>query len=693
MAISKLILNGEVQMDVTSNTNTAANMLSGVVGTKNDGTSVTGNIATKTSSDLTASGATVTAPAGYYANAASKTVSTTTHPNPSASIASSTGVVTASHTQTAGYVTAGTTTGTLNLTTQAGKTVTPTESAQTAVASYRWTTGTVSVAAISSTYVGTGVAKKSSADLTANGSTVTAPAGYYSTTATKSISTGSAFPPAVTITKAPTIGVNTSGVVTASYNGSSSITPTVTSGYISQGTAGTISTTGTSTYQLTSQAAATYYPSTTDQTIASQRWLVGNQTIKSVTTSNLTAANIADGVTVQVGDSSDASRITQVTGTHKGEQLYPRKYIAHYVEVEGSSTYVNTLRITNNTSGKVETFSGTTSTINLGALIDYDEGDSLTLYVTGRLGAKLYINDTKVGDSGQDTTLSYSWTAPATNTSIKIVPTSSSCSVYIYTDDSAAEGGYTVDQIAMRTISGDISGNTTSIYSCAFHGCAGLTTASFPLCTSIGSSAFYYCSRLTTISFPSVTTIGSNAFYYCYNLTTASFSLCTSIGSSAFYFCSKLTTASFPSVTTIGNSAFNSCYSLTTASFPNVTTIGSYAFNGCSKLTAASFLNATSIGNYAFRSCYSLTTISFPNVTTIGASAFSNCYNLVSAIFLASSVIFLGTNAFGGTPIGDYTTSTGGVYGSIYVPASLVDSYKTATNWSVYSERITSYIE
>lgn len=316
MAISKLILNGETQMDVTSNTNVASNMLNGVIGTKNDGTKVTGNIASKTSDDLTVSGATVTAPAGYYANAASKAVATTTHPNPTASIASSTGVVTASHTQSTGYVTGGTTTGTLNLTTQAGKTITPTESVQTAVASYRWTTGKVNVAAISSTYVGTGVTTRSSANLTANGSVVTAPAGYYSTAATKAVAAGSAFPPAVTITKAPTIGVNTSGVVTASYSGSSSITPTVTSGYVSKGTAGTVSITGTSTYQLTSKAAATYYPSTADQTVASQRWLVGNQTFKSVTTTNLTSANIKSGTIVRVGDSANASRITQVIGTY-----------------------------------------------------------------------------------------------------------------------------------------------------------------------------------------------------------------------------------------------------------------------------------------------------------------------------------------------------------------------------------------
>ncbi len=116
-------------------------------------TYVGSGITRRSSSDLSASGATVTVPAGYYASQATKSVSTTTHPNPTASINSSTGLVTASHTQTAGYVSAGTTTGTLQLTTQAAKTVTPTSSSQTAVAAGRYTTGVVTVAAIPSNYV------------------------------------------------------------------------------------------------------------------------------------------------------------------------------------------------------------------------------------------------------------------------------------------------------------------------------------------------------------------------------------------------------------------------------------------------------------------------------------------------------------------------------------------------------------
>ena len=66
------------------------------------------------------------------------------------------------------------------------------------------------------------------------------------------------------------------------------------------------------------QAAQTIYPSTSDQTISSGRYLSGTQTIKAVTTSNLTAGNIKSGITVMVGDSADADRVLSVTGTYSG---------------------------------------------------------------------------------------------------------------------------------------------------------------------------------------------------------------------------------------------------------------------------------------------------------------------------------------------------------------------------------------
>lgn len=61
--------------DITDTTATAGDVLSSKYFYTSGGTKTQGSIATKTSSDLTASVLTVTAPAGYYASAASKTCS------------------------------------------------------------------------------------------------------------------------------------------------------------------------------------------------------------------------------------------------------------------------------------------------------------------------------------------------------------------------------------------------------------------------------------------------------------------------------------------------------------------------------------------------------------------------------------------------------------------------------------------
>lgn len=146
-------------------------------------TYVGSGITSRSSTDLQASGSTVTAPAGYYASSASKSVTsgsastpaTSITANPTISVNSSTGVITATSSATksvtpsvsAGYVSSGTAgtitvsgSNTQQLSTQSGTTVTPTTSEQTAVAAGKYTLGAVKVAAMPSGTAGTPTATK-----------------------------------------------------------------------------------------------------------------------------------------------------------------------------------------------------------------------------------------------------------------------------------------------------------------------------------------------------------------------------------------------------------------------------------------------------------------------------------------------------------------------------------------------------
>lgn len=141
------------------------------------------------------------------------------------------------------------------------------------------------------------IVTKTSTDLSASGDTVTAPAGYYASAASKAVASGSATTPATSITANPSISVNsTTGLITASVSASQSVTPSVSAGYISSGTAGTVSVSGSNTSQLTTKAAATITPGTSNQTIASGQFLVGDQTV--LGDNNLRPANIVYGVTI-----------------------------------------------------------------------------------------------------------------------------------------------------------------------------------------------------------------------------------------------------------------------------------------------------------------------------------------------------------------------------------------------------------
>ena len=253
----------------------------------------------------------------------------------------------------------------------------------------------------------------------------------------------------------------------------------------------------------------------------------------------------------------------------------------------------------------------------------------------------------------------------------------------------AGGGGISVDDWATDSLTGSIYLTASNIRSYAFvH--QDISSVNAPGVLDCGNCAFQSCFNLTTASFPAAITIGNSAFQYCSRLTTASFPVATFIGYSAFYGCFRLETANFPAATTIGGSAFQSCLSLTTVSFPAATSIGSYALANCSSLATVDFPVATSIGNYAFQGCSNLTTASFSAATYFGNQVFRGCRMLTELrLDSVKSVPSLGTSVFFSTPIGGYSVSAG-QYGSVFVPASLYQSFLTATNWSSISSRIVS---
>lgn len=278
-------------------------------------TYVGSGITTRSSTDLTVSGATVTAPAGYYGTAASKSVATMTLPTSATSSATSgyTSKATIGRSTAAqyinippGYNSAGAyyvISATPNGSVTAPSSISGTTATISTGNGTLTLTKTVSVTPNVATagYISSGTAGNSSVSLTANvtinptptasGATVTIPAGYYTQQTTKAVSSGSATAPSSISGTAASVSTGTN---TLTLTKTVSVTPVVSAGYVSAGTAGNASVSLTAS--VTTKAAATYTPGTTNQTIASGTYLTGTQTIAG--DADLVGSNIIAGVEI-----------------------------------------------------------------------------------------------------------------------------------------------------------------------------------------------------------------------------------------------------------------------------------------------------------------------------------------------------------------------------------------------------------
>lgn len=198
----------------------------------------------------------------------------------------------------------------------------------------------------------------------------------------------------------------------------------------------------------------------------------------------------------------------------------------------------------------------------------------------------------------------------------------------------------------------------------------------------ITNSAFSQTSNMRWVS-GNVVEIQKDAFYGCSTLSSISFPECTVIGKSAFGYVNNFGPVSFymPKVVSIGSHAFDGTnLSGSIIDLPSCEYIGDWGLGG-NNIPSVNLPVCGHLGCAALYWGY-FSSIVLPVCSVIGSSAFSGC-NYLSRIQLNYSdvVTLSNSNAFDYTPIASGT-------GNIIVPASLVDAYKSAENWSYFASRI-----
>ena len=168
---------------------------------------------------------------------------------------------------------------------------------------------------------------------------------------------------------------------------------------------------------------------------------------------------------------------------------------------------------------------------------------------------------------------------------------------------------------------------------------------------------WYY---LKGVDLPNVVVVGTYCCYGCTNLVEVSMPNCEELGVYAFYNNTALLAIDFPKLTAVQGNCFRQCTSATSVNLPVCTSLAANAFQKDALIEK----------------------MDFPMVTSIAATAFDQCSALTAVILRADKVCTLANvSAFNNTPIKSGT-------GYIYVPSSLVDSYKSASNWSTYASQI-----
>ena len=184
---------------------------------------------------------------------------------------------------------------------------------------------------------------------------------------------------------------------------------------------------------------------------------------------------------------------------------------------------------------------------------------------------------------------------------------------------------------------------------------------------------------ITSITFLDAVAIGNRAFYGCTGLESVYMPKATSLQTFAFYGCTELVSVTLPNIKTISKNAFVNCNKLKMAFFQRVTAVSAdatvnFPFSGAG---GGGWIILPAINNvlHAFRES-NYTKYDFgPSLTTFGTNSYTFYQGTVTTVVLrrTDGIVVAGT----GNCIRRINSST-----KVYVPSSLIDSYKAATNWS-----------
>lgn len=485
--------------------------------------------------------------------------------------------------------------------------------------------------------------------------------------ASASVASGSATTPATSITANPSISVNSSGLITASVSASKSVTPTVSAGYVSSGTSGTVSVSGSNTSQLTTQGATTITPTEQSQTaVSSGKFTTGAITVNPIPSQYIIptgTVSITSNGTVDVSQYSNAdvnvptSPVSSISNDVNFFD-YDGTIVASYT----ASDFANLTELPSNPSHDGLTAQGWNWTLTDAKAVVAKSGflDIGQMYVTSDGKTRIYISlFSSMALSPQlrwNQTVAkgvvIDWGDGSSTTSVSGTGNKSANHTY------SAVGNYI---ITITVVSGTMKlGNGSS-------GTATVVGA-------LNSSS--YRASVTRVNIGSnVTEITAYAFYQNANLSAISMpNTITSIGNYAFQTCQFPFVVIPSSCTTLGTYVFDSCKAIRYISIPNsVTSFGNNDTYSCTGLRRALLAGITSIGTNTFAYNYGTFIMWFgSSLSSIGDNAFRSLSGCAEYHFTSTTPPTLGTTPFNGIAS---TANT-----KIYVPSASLSNYQSA--WS-----------